>query len=438
MLTDFFEVIPCEDESVSVHGTVLGGTRLTFARGICFAEEEEEMKKVLVVGTGMLALSACLLAGCQASVDTTVGDEKHSYEYNDESGKFEEVKEEDFGFDSSDEAIEAYWQAYADCSKKGFESCFPREDLLKDGAKVDGDKVIEEQLDNAEAIQDSIDIHVDDIRIESGELDIDDLDESYTDAYYVEKARLSVVTVPMTQDVDGKEYEVEDKYEITTARIEGRWYIVLVESLGADVVSSDENDDEAEVVSSDKNDDGADEDTTAETRWGDWCVISKTDSQVTCEYSAGVSDSFEVADGVTFDTLCDWFEEAAPSFNRETYRRVFSLYFGSAEYFGALGNFDLDTQSVVLGKLAAVATTVDKVEGSTSVMRVLMASRNIYIYDMTCPQYGECSLYYDDITGEMVLHQYATGNESEGQIKDDELAVWATAAELALSGQQPD
>jgi hypothetical protein len=397
------------------------------------------MKKILVVGTGMLALSACLLAGCQASVGTTVGDEKHSYEYNDESGKFEEVKEEDFGFDSSDEAIEAYWQAYSDCSKKGFESCFPREDLLKDGAKVNSDEVIEEQLDNAESIQDSIDIHVDDIRIESGELDIDDLDEAYTDAYYVEKARLSVVTVPMTQDVDGKEYEIEDKYEITTARIDGRWYIVLVESLGADVVSSEENDgDGVEVVSSDKNDDGADEDTTAETKWGDWCVISKTDSQITCDYSAGVSDSFEVADGVTFDTLCDWFEEAAPSFNRETYRRVFSLYFGSAEYFGALGDYDLDTQSIVLGKLAAVATTIDKVEGSTSVMRVLVASRNIYIYDMTCPQYGECSLYYDDTTGEMVLHQYATGNESEGQIKDDELAVWATAAELALSGQQPD
>ncbi len=405
------------------------------------------MKKILVVGTGMLALSACLLAGCQASVDTTVGDETHSYEYNDESGKFEEVKEEDFGFDSSDEAIEAYWQAYSDCSKKGFESCFPREDLLKDGAKVDGDKVIEEQLDNAEAIQDSIDIHVDDIRIESGELDIDDLDEAYTGAYYVEKARLSVVTVPMTQDVDGKEYEVEDKYEITTARIDGRWYIVLVDSLGADVVSSEENDDdEAEVVSSGKNDVGdagedievATEDTTAETKWGDWCVISQTDSQITCDYSAGVSDSFEVAEGVTFDTLCDWFEEAAPSFNRETYRRVFSLYFGNEEYFGAIKNFDLDTQSVVLGKLAAVATTVDKVEGSTSVMRVLTASRNIYIYDMTCPQYGECSLYYDDIAGEMVLHQYATGNESKGQIKDDELAVWATAAELALSGQQPD
>jgi hypothetical protein len=26
------------------------------------------MKKILAVGTGMLALSACLLAGCQASV----------------------------------------------------------------------------------------------------------------------------------------------------------------------------------------------------------------------------------------------------------------------------------------------------------------------------------------------------------------------------------
>lgn len=403
------------------------------------------MKKILVVGTGMLALSACLLAGCRASYDTDLNGESHHYEYDEDSGKFEEVKEEDFGFDSSDEAIEAYWQAYSDCSKKGFKSCFPREDLLKDGAEVDCDEVIEEQLDNAKSIQDSIDIHVDDLRIESGELDIDDLDEAFTSAYYIEKARLSVVTVPMTQDVDGEEYEVEDKYEITTVRIDGRWYIVLVESLGADVVTSEKTDgDGAEVVSSDKND-GADEDTeitsektTAETKWGDWCVISKTDSQITCEYSAGVSDSFEVASGVTFDTLCDWFEEAAPSFSRETYRRVFSLYFGNEEYFGALGNYDLDTQSIVLGKLAAVATTVDKVEGTTSVMRVLTASRNIYIYDMTCPQYGECSLYYDDITGEMVLHQYATGNESEGQIKDDELAVWATAAELALSGQQPD
>lgn len=403
------------------------------------------MKKILVVGAGMLALSACLLAGCQASVDTAVGDEKHSYEYNDESGKFEEVKEEDFGFDSSDEAIEAYWQAYSDCSKKGFESCFPREDLLKDGAKVNSDEVIEEQLDNAESIQDSIDIHVDDIRIESGELDIDDLDEDYTGAYYVEKARLSVVTVPMTQDVDGKEYEIEDKYEITTVRIDGRWYIVLVESLGADVVSSEENDgDETEVVSSDKND-GADEDTevtpedtTAVTKWGDWCVISKTDSQVTCEYSAGVSDSFEVADGVTFATLCDWFKEASPEFEKETFRRVLSLYFGNAEYYSAMWDYDIDTQSIVLGKLAEVAHTIDKVDGSVSTMRVMTSSQNVYIYDVACAEYGDCSLYVDDKTGGMVLHQYATGNDSEGQIKDDVLAVWATAAELALSGQQPD
>ena len=174
----------------------------------------ESMKKILVVSTGMLALSACLLAGCQASFDTEVNGESHHYEYDNDSGKYEEVKEEDFGFDSSDEAIEAYWQAYSDCSKKGFESCFPREDLLKDGARVNSDEVIKEQLDNAKSIQDSIDIHVDDIRIESGELDIDDLDEAYTGAYYVEKARLSVVTVPITQNVNGEECEVEDKYEI--------------------------------------------------------------------------------------------------------------------------------------------------------------------------------------------------------------------------------
>lgn len=397
------------------------------------------MKKILVVGTGILALSACLLAGCQASYDTELNGESHHYEYDDDSGKFEEVTEEDFGFDSSDEAIEAYWQAYSDCSKKGFESCFPREDLLKDGAKVDADEVIKEQLDNAKSIQDSVDIHVDDIRIESGELDIDDLDDSYTDAYYVEKARLSVVTVPMTQTVDGEEYGVEDKYEITTARIEDRWYIVLVEGLGADVVSSDKDkDEEGTPAPTEEVTPTPTEEVTAETSWGDWCVISKTDSQVTCEYGAGVSDSFEIADGVTFATLCDWFQEASPEFEKETFRRVLSLYFGDAEYYSAMWNYDIDTQSVVLGKLAEVAHTIDKVDGSVSTMRVLSSNQNIYIYDVACADYGDCSLYVDDKTGEMILHQYATGNDSEGQIKDDVLAVWATAAELALSGQQPD
>jgi hypothetical protein len=247
----------------------------------------------------------------------------------------------------------------------------------------------------------------------------------------------------MTQTIDGVVYEVEDKYTMTVAQIHDRWFVLLCDEEGAEIISTSEGDG---TVSAEPDSDkpelpaGGNGEEPSGNRWvgstdGEWCTISKSSDSVSVTYTTGISDYFEIADGVTFDDLCDWLDYASDNFERDTYRRVVSLYFGSPEYYSAMWGYDMDTQSVVLGKLAYVANTINKVDGNVTAMRVNSVSSNIYIYDMTCPQYGSCSLYVDDKTGEMTLYQYETGNTSDGQMENDALAVWVTAVGLALSGE---
>lgn len=401
------------------------------------------MKKRMVLLMSALSVSAAVLAGC--TVDTRVGEESHHYEYDEDSGKFEEKGEyDDYGFDSSDDAVDAYWKAFAECSEDDMLACFPSKDVANDGAEPDIEEAVEGLIEQAESVMSYTEIDLDDIETDSEKMDVDDLDDDFQKAFDIDKAKLVTVVVPMTQTVDGVVYEVEDKYTMTVVQIHDRWFVLLCDEEGAEIISTSGGDDTVDAEpDSDKPElpAGGNGEEPSGNHWvgstdGEWCTISKSSDSVSVTYTTGISDYFEIADGVTFDDLCDWLDYASDNFERDTYRRVVSLYFGSPEYYSAMWGYDADTQSVVLGKLAYVANTINKVDGNVTAMRVNSVSSNIYIYDMTCPQYGSCSLYVDDKTGEMTLYQYETGNTSDGQMEDDALAVWATAAGLALSGEK--
>ena len=403
------------------------------------------MKKRMILLMSVLSVSATVLAGC--TVDTRVGEESHHYEYDEDSGKFEEKGEyDDYGFDSSDDTVDAFWKAFAECSEDDMLACFPSKDVANDGAEPDIEDAVGELIGQAEKVMPYTEIDLDDIETDSEKMDVDDLKDDFLKAFDIEKAKLITVVVPMTQTIDGVVYEVEDKYTMTVAQIHDRWFVLLCDEEGAEIISTSEGDgtvsaepdsDKPELPTVPVGDNG--EEPSGET-WvgstdGEWCSINKSSDSISVTYTTGISDSFEIADGVTFDDLCDWLDYASDNFERDTYRRVVSLYFGSPEYYSAMWGYDVDTQSVVLGKLAYVANTINKVDGNVTAMRVNSVSSNIYIYDMTCPQYGSCSLYVDDKTGEMTLYQYETGNTSDGQMENDALAVWVTAAGLALSGE---
>lgn len=162
-----------------------------------------------------------------------------------ESNKDDEESKE--GFESSDDVITAYWQAYADVKKSEFKEVFPSQDL---SSRSDSniDDIIDESYDNAKSIQDYTIIDVDNIEIDSENYDVDDLDSDITKAFDIEKAKLSTVTVPLTQTIDGTDYEVEDIYEIITIRIDGNWYIINVEEIEANIVNYPSIDTPAEDI----------------------------------------------------------------------------------------------------------------------------------------------------------------------------------------------
>ena len=178
------------------------------------------MKKFLALGC---AVVLCLsMTACSFGKLGTVNQKEPTTE--------EEVEE---GFESSEDVITAYWKAFADVKKSAFRECFPDPD--KASRKINIEDTVQEQYDLAKEMQDSVDIHLDDIEINTTKVDVDDYDHDVMKAYDVEKVEYCEVEVPITQVVDGTSYEVLDCYVVYTVRIDGNWYISELEEAAATV-----------------------------------------------------------------------------------------------------------------------------------------------------------------------------------------------------------
>lgn len=181
-------------------------------------------KKLLVVGLSMLmcfSLAACSFTSLRKNESTT--EEEETVE----------------GFESSDEVIEAYWQAFVDVKKSEFRDCFPDPDKAKKG-----ETNIEDQIDNqyelAKAMEDSTEVDLDGITIESENYDVDKVANNLNKVYDIEKAKISTVTVPLIQTVDEGTYHVNDIYKFVTVRIDGNWYISTINEIDVEVVGEPE------------------------------------------------------------------------------------------------------------------------------------------------------------------------------------------------------
>lgn len=180
-------------------------------------------KKLLVVGLSLLmcfSLAACSFTSLRKNESTTE----------------EETVE---GFESSDEVIEAYWQAFADVKKSEFRDCFPDPDKAKKG-ETNIEDLIDDQYELAEAMEDSTEIDLDGITIESENYDVDKVANDLNKAYDIEKAKISTVTVPLVQTVEEGTYHVNDIYEIVTVRIDGNWYISTITEIDVEIVDEPE------------------------------------------------------------------------------------------------------------------------------------------------------------------------------------------------------
>ena len=176
-------------------------------------------KKLLVVGLSLLmcfSLAACSFTSLRKNESTTE----------------EETVE---GFESSDEVIEAYWQAFVDVKKSEFRDCFPNPDKAKKG-ETNIEDLIDDQYELAKAMEDSTEVDLDGITIESENYDVDKVANNLNKSYDIEKAKISTVTVPLIQTVKEGTYHVNDIYEIVTVRIDGNWYISTINEIDVEIV----------------------------------------------------------------------------------------------------------------------------------------------------------------------------------------------------------
>ena len=388
-------------------------------------------KYFVMIGTMAVSLSS--LAGCAdndgINENGNRGRRESIKDDDDDKNGVNEVKEmpeeedpketpdtpdEVYGFDSTEEVINAYWRAFDACNRDAFTVCFLSEEKLGRSAYKKMTEIIDDQMDISEKSYESITIHLGEISIDAESMDPEDLSSHITALIDVDEAEISTVCVPMTQDINGTICEVNDNYEITTICVDGRWYIDSLNSLGAEIVSTE--------AGNTSNAGGTDSDRA---NWGTFTV---TNDGISSIYSNGIEDSFELAEGVTFGDLCDTFEETNADFNRETYRQVFTLTFGPDIMYDALMDATQSEKAHVFACMAEIAHTIDKVEGNATEMELDVNDPENTVYWVSCKTYGDCVLYVSNSTNDMKLVQPKTGNESEGTMKDEDIAVWEEEA----------
>ena len=400
-------------------------------------------KRKLLIMMGTLALSMGLLAGCmdndeshsrsrgrlESAKDDDDDDKGSNTDANpkddddDGKGANPDVKPEDedtseYGFASADEAIEVFWRGMANCSEEDIKACFLGEEVLSSNRYKIIEEVVSQMMQQAEQVHDTTTVAVENISIQKDSVEPEDLPSNISKIIDVQNAIRATVEVPMTQTVDGKVFDLNDKYEMYVIQVDERWYLdTQINDLGVSILGADGN-----VAISPED--------------MEWCQITSGSDSIQCLYTNGVSDSFAIAENVTFGDLCDAFEKQSADFERETFRRVFSLNFGNPASFAELKTMDEAYQASVLASLAEMAHRIDEVDGTPVKMELMAIFPNVYVYMIDSKDYGKCELHMDSQTGNYDFIRMSTADLSQGTITDEDVAGWEAVALLVLNGER--
>ena len=120
------------------------------------------------------------------------------------------------GYDSPEELCKAYWEGMAECDKDKLGSCFIKE-------SKDYDKVLDANYSRAKEIKDEITIDTKNIKVSTGTYLVKQIDYDIE----LKEAKTVHIEVPMTQIVDGTEYEIIDIYDGVAIQVKSnkKWYL---------------------------------------------------------------------------------------------------------------------------------------------------------------------------------------------------------------------
>lgn len=152
-------------------------------------------------------------------------------------------------YTSSEEVIEAFWQAYADVDKDLFASCFA------DISNAEAD--IESNYTNAQALQENTVYHLDKTEMTY----VSDAAEKAKEYNYNEDFDTATysVNVYITQTIDGVDYDAVDRYNMYTVYYDDSWYLFCIESLGAEVIDTTEDTTDVETTTEDTENEKTDD-----------------------------------------------------------------------------------------------------------------------------------------------------------------------------------
>lgn len=168
-------------------------------------------------------------------------------------------------FNSSEEVILGYWNAFSAVSKEQFTWCFP------DVKSKEIESLIEDQYNNAKKCESTI--SVDSVTVNDST--IYDISKLSLGDLNVEKAELNKVSVYLSQIIDGTTHNVEDNYDIVTVKIDGNWYCYSIEETSVIDLSNEDN----EVPDTEEPDKTPGDDTS-----------SSTNSYLTAEVKNAMND----------------------------------------------------------------------------------------------------------------------------------------------------
>jgi len=136
----------------------------------------------------------------------------------------------------------------------------------------------------------------------------------------------------------------------------------------------------------------------------DWTSYNQIDNIVYVKYTNGIPDDYNITSKGTFGDVCDWLDYAVPGYPTETYRKVFSLFFASQEYFeDDMSKLTEDQRNQILATLASLSWQINHDGAVVNNMHCIVGDETLYSFEVTAPGTGDYIFQWNVDTNELAI-----------------------------------